>query len=130
MPVAQLFLVVPPAAPPNAESPSVIANGFGYGLTWEQLNFYHSLSVNSSDGSRGQMSFYALDHDLTGLPETTILAQKFDPLLTDAQLIHQELQRVGTKSTYYEEDNMHASMIVNSDYYKQILFEVLAKADQ
>jgi len=126
-PVSQLFLVVPSIRKPDPESPSAKANGFGYGLYWEQLIWYYETSVNSSDGSRE--SFNILDQGMEFFPETTILSAEYDPLLDDAVILHDTLLKKNIKSTYHMAKNyMHATFVVKWDLYQDILKRVLRKS--
>ncbi|MBO04132.1 MAG: lipase [Chloroflexi bacterium] len=89
------------------ERPSVIANGEGYGLTTQGMKWFWDQYIGSDGDGHNPYASVIRAKDLSGLPDATVIAAEYDPLLDEAADYAAALKAAGNNVTYTEYKGMN-----------------------
>ncbi len=93
-----------PVIDADFDRPSYIANANDYGLTRDGMIWFWELYTGSGDDRNESYASLIRATDLSGLPDATVIAAEYDPLVDEAVAYGEALQAAGvqTKCTVYE----------------------------
>ncbi len=98
-PPLRLQLLIYPATDMRADSPSHSANGQGYLLTRDTLDYFRGHYIDPADYKDWRAS-PLLHHNLAGLPPALVLTAGFDPLRDEGRQFADALSAAGTPTQY------------------------------
>lgn len=88
------------------ERPSVIANAEGYGLTTEGMKWFWDQYIGPDGDGHHPYASVIRAKNLSGLPDATVIAAEYDPLLDEAADYAAALEAAGNDVTYTEYKGM------------------------
>jgi acetyl esterase len=105
-PALALQLLIYPATDQRCESASHRANGNGYLLTSEAIEFFRACYLPRREDWTDWRASPLLAGDLSRLPPALVLTAGFDPLLDEGRAYAERLRREGVETAYSEYGDM------------------------
>ena len=93
-------LLIYPATDQRRGAPSHQANGQGYLLTADSMNYYHDHDLPDPAQDLDWRASPLLRDDLTRLPPALVLTAGYDPLRDEALMYSQRLSEAGNRATH------------------------------
>jgi len=98
-PPLRLQLLIYPATDQRRGAPSHAANGQGYVLTAETMDYFHDHYIADPAHDLDWRASPLLHEDLSGLPPAFVLTAGYDPLRDEGLQYAQRLSEAGTRAT-------------------------------